>query len=190
MYSNRGIYKKWDQRWKIKSMFKKNTYNIFQRVLYTANVGDARAILSRKNIASRLSYDHKGSDPVESRRIVETGGFMMNHRVNGNLFQNNTYYLYLRRFSSNSIFGWRIDERMGNWSALHNRNSFNRIWYHLNYRMWWGIYCIYISFLLIYYLDMGCLSRSRCYRLDQRNQGSTRMCRLPCWLCLRQPLHR
>jgi serine/threonine protein phosphatase PrpC len=63
-----------------------------QRVLYTANVGDARAILARKNIASRLSYDHKGSDPVESRRIVETGGFMMNHRVNGTSSFINMFY--------------------------------------------------------------------------------------------------
>jgi protein phosphatase PTC1 len=54
-----------------------------RRVLYTANVGDARVILDRGGVASRLSYDHKGSDLIESRRIVETGGFMMNHRVNG-----------------------------------------------------------------------------------------------------------
>ncbi|KAJ3305078.1 Protein phosphatase 2C 1 [Kappamyces sp. JEL0829] len=57
--------------------------NACKRVLYTANVGDARAILSRNGKASRLSYDHKGSDAAESRRVVETGGFMMNHRVNG-----------------------------------------------------------------------------------------------------------
>ena len=54
-----------------------------QRVLYTANVGDARAVLNRSGRAVRLSYDHKGSDPVESKRITDAGGFVMNNRVNG-----------------------------------------------------------------------------------------------------------
>ncbi|KAI8806314.1 phosphatase 2C-like domain-containing protein [Cladochytrium replicatum] len=55
----------------------------FPRVLYTANVGDARAVLSRDGRAIRLSYDHKGSDPSEARRITDAGGFVMNNRVNG-----------------------------------------------------------------------------------------------------------
>lgn len=55
----------------------------FKRVLYTANVGDARAVLNRDGRAVRLSYDHKGSDPQEAKRIVEAGGFVMNNRVNG-----------------------------------------------------------------------------------------------------------
>ncbi|KAJ3091038.1 Protein phosphatase 2C 1 [Quaeritorhiza haematococci] len=54
-----------------------------RRVLYTANVGDARAVLCRDGNAIRLSYDHKGSDPQEAQRIVEAGGFVMNNRVNG-----------------------------------------------------------------------------------------------------------
>ncbi|KAI8980527.1 phosphatase 2C-like domain-containing protein [Pilobolus umbonatus] len=54
-----------------------------KRILYTGNVGDARAVLCRCNKAVRLSYDHKGSDSQEAKRIMELGGFMMNNRVNG-----------------------------------------------------------------------------------------------------------
>lgn len=54
-----------------------------QRVLYTANVGDARAILCRNGKALRLSYDHKGSDENEGKRIANAGGLVLNNRVNG-----------------------------------------------------------------------------------------------------------
>ncbi|KAK7530696.1 protein phosphatase-like protein 2C [Phyllosticta citribraziliensis] len=54
-----------------------------QRVLYTANVGDARIVLCRKGRALRLSYDHKGSDENEGRRISNAGGLILNNRVNG-----------------------------------------------------------------------------------------------------------
>ncbi|PKS13326.1 hypothetical protein jhhlp_000097 [Lomentospora prolificans] len=53
------------------------------RVLYTANVGDARIILCRAGKALRLSYDHKGSDENEGRRISNAGGLILNNRVNG-----------------------------------------------------------------------------------------------------------
>ncbi|KAI2785251.1 PP2C-domain-containing protein [Daldinia loculata] len=54
-----------------------------QRVLYTANVGDARIILCRAGKALRLSYDHKGSDENEGKRISNAGGLILNNRVNG-----------------------------------------------------------------------------------------------------------
>ncbi|KAF4981948.1 hypothetical protein FZEAL_2342 [Fusarium zealandicum] len=54
-----------------------------QRVLYTANVGDARIVLCRAGKALRLSYDHKGSDEVEGKRIAAAGGLILNNRVNG-----------------------------------------------------------------------------------------------------------
>lgn len=54
-----------------------------QRVLYTANVGDARIILCRSGKALRLSYDHKGSDENEGKRVANAGGLILNNRVNG-----------------------------------------------------------------------------------------------------------
>ncbi|KAG0648799.1 phosphatase [Hyphodiscus hymeniophilus] len=54
-----------------------------QRVLYTANVGDARIVLCRAGKALRLSYDHKGSDENEGKRVTNAGGLILNNRVNG-----------------------------------------------------------------------------------------------------------
>jgi hypothetical protein len=38
---------------------------------------------SRGGKAVRLTYDHKGSDAHEAKRITDAGGFVMNNRVNG-----------------------------------------------------------------------------------------------------------
>jgi protein phosphatase PTC1 len=55
----------------------------FRRVLYCANAGDARGVLCRGGKAIRLTYDHKGSDKQEAKRIMDAGGFVMSGRVNG-----------------------------------------------------------------------------------------------------------
>lgn len=60
------------------------------RVLYTANVGDARIVLCRSGKALRLSYDHKGSDENEGKRVANAGGLILNNRVNGQ--SSLTYY--------------------------------------------------------------------------------------------------
>jgi len=52
-------------------------------VLYSANAGDARGVLSRSGRAVRLTYDHKGTDKQEAKRIMDAGGFVMSGRVNG-----------------------------------------------------------------------------------------------------------
>jgi protein phosphatase PTC1 len=54
-----------------------------KRVLYSANAGDARGVLCRGGKAVRLTYDHKGSDKQEAKRITDAGGFVMSGRVNG-----------------------------------------------------------------------------------------------------------
>lgn len=55
-----------------------------RRYLHTANAGDSRAILVRRDgNALRLSYDHKASDENEARRVSDSGGFVVCHRVLG-----------------------------------------------------------------------------------------------------------
>ncbi|XBW38020.1 hypothetical protein QEN19_003605 [Hanseniaspora menglaensis] len=55
------------------------------RMLYTANVGDSRIVLMRDDIALRLTYDHKASDPMECKRVESIGGLVIKNRVNGML---------------------------------------------------------------------------------------------------------
>lgn len=55
------------------------------RVLYVANLGDTRAVLSRNGSAERLSYDHRGTDAAEIERVKSVGGFVLDGRVGGTL---------------------------------------------------------------------------------------------------------
>jgi len=57
-----------------------------RRLLYTANLGDSRAILSRDGVALRLSEDHKPStclEDVERLGTLNPPGFIKDDRVNG-----------------------------------------------------------------------------------------------------------
>ncbi|THV05055.1 protein serine/threonine phosphatase 2C [Dendrothele bispora CBS 962.96] len=56
-----------------------------RRVLYVANAGDARGVLSRKGTAVRLTKDHKPTDENERERICDAGGIVIRGRVFGTL---------------------------------------------------------------------------------------------------------
>jgi len=45
-------------------------------VLWVANVGDSRAVLSRGRLAEQLTVDHTGFCSDERQRIQELGGFV------------------------------------------------------------------------------------------------------------------
>lgn len=57
------------------------------RLIYTAHLGDARAVICRSGLAVRLTSqsDHKATDPEETKRVIEAGGTIFNERVNGML---------------------------------------------------------------------------------------------------------
>lgn len=57
------------------------------RVIYTAHLGDSRAVMARGGSATRLTSmtDHKATDPLEAKRVIEAGGHILHDRVNGML---------------------------------------------------------------------------------------------------------
>lgn len=54
-----------------------------KRYVYTANCGDARAVLCHAGAAVRLSRDHKATDAAEKARVEAAGGFVVRKRVMG-----------------------------------------------------------------------------------------------------------
>jgi len=62
-----------------------NVALIADKILYVANAGDSRCVLSSKGQAVEMSIDHKPENPEERARIQAAGGFVSDNRVNGNL---------------------------------------------------------------------------------------------------------
>ena len=56
-----------------------------QKVVYVANVGDTRAVMSKNGVAERMSYDHKATDQGEFERIKAAKGCILDGRVAGTL---------------------------------------------------------------------------------------------------------
>merc|ERR1719223_1642538 len=57
------------------------------RVIYPAHLGDSRTVMARGGNATRMTSmtDHKATDPLEAKRVIEAGGHIINDRVNGML---------------------------------------------------------------------------------------------------------
>ncbi len=55
------------------------------KILYVANLGDTRAILSKNGVAERLSQDHRATDMNEVERVKNEGGIVFDNRVGGSL---------------------------------------------------------------------------------------------------------
>lgn len=125
------------------------------------------ALNRRGGKAVRLTYDHKGSDAKEAKRITDAGGFVMNNRVNGAFLSPSLislpFVLFLPRSSSapeskanlsypNIItnrsprrhpFARRfLDEGVCRRLALHYRNDFGTGRRLLDCRLRWGVFSL------------------------------------------------
>jgi len=56
-----------------------------KKILYCANIGDTRCILTQTNGSRKLSYDDLATDKKEFERINSEGGYIFNGRVCGKL---------------------------------------------------------------------------------------------------------
>jgi len=52
-------------------------------MLYVSNVGDSRVVLCIGNNSVQLSQDHNPTNPQETKRIRNAGGYISHKRVNG-----------------------------------------------------------------------------------------------------------
>ena len=56
---------------------------IANNIIYTANIGDSRAVINNNHVAIALSDDHKPYKKIEKDRIEKAGHFVKNNRVDG-----------------------------------------------------------------------------------------------------------
>ena len=58
--------------------------------IYTANLGDSRAVLCRGGAPVMVTKDHTAADPEELQRIKDAGGFVLYGRINGQMIPSGT----------------------------------------------------------------------------------------------------
>lgn len=54
-----------------------------ENILYVANIGDTRAVLSKSGTAERMSVDDKCDHPGENSRVKAGGGIILDNRLGG-----------------------------------------------------------------------------------------------------------
>lgn len=62
-----------------------NVIIVKNKKIYCGNAGDSRSVASQRGRVIELSHDHKPSNELEAKRIIEAGGYVEFNRVNGNL---------------------------------------------------------------------------------------------------------
>ncbi|CAH8337070.1 unnamed protein product [Eruca vesicaria subsp. sativa] len=74
---------------------------VMGRYLMVANVGDSRAVLSRKGKAVDMSFDHKFTSETERRRVKDLGGYFEEE------------YLYGELAVTRALGDWSVKRRSG-----------------------------------------------------------------------------
>lgn len=77
-------------------------------VVYVANIGDSRCVLSRNGKTICLSTDHKPEDRAERKRIERSGGQVIDGRINGGLNLSRAFGDH--QYKRNKMLSW--DEQM------------------------------------------------------------------------------
>jgi len=105
-----------------------------KRILFVANAGDARAVLSRGGKATQLTHDHTAKDEAEAKAITDKGGFIKGGNVNGLIAVTRALGdLHMKKYLSNEPYFTRTeltaeDEFLivacdGVWDVVSNQNA-------------------------------------------------------------------
>jgi protein phosphatase PTC2/3 len=76
---------------------------VTKNYIYTANVGDSRAVVCKNGKALPLSLDHKPLNPTEKERIEKAGGTI--HTMSGDVVRSNGTTTYIQRIKVSRING-------------------------------------------------------------------------------------